>query len=282
MNNLRLAFHTELDLGQKKQAARIYVDERNWGPVIQADFNCQGYYPSSRDEMSELIEADAVVRDAIFPYGHLVLLGKEEEQWCVFGSIHTLVSNDRLVKGSFNQPDTWNVFTNHRQLEPEKYDPQGNRWVCFAIQTDQSLNREKWNIKPADIIVKGVRLLAYAIQKEYDSLQKEVEISPEVQKSMGKYPITSINPLTRLSGFAAFKTKYPAITAADYARNLEQLVLKNKPPQNQFDQDFQEITKRCSLRYHLSRGARLEQVIEQFRIHDATSQGYGASVLYSR
>jgi hypothetical protein len=99
---------------------------------------------------------------------------------------------------------------------------------------------------------------------------------------MEKYPITFINPLTRLSGFNEFKAKYPEITAADYARNIESLVLKNKPPQNKFDQDFQEITKRCSLRYHLSRGARLEQVIEQFRVHDVASQGYGASVLYSR
>lgn len=282
MNNLRLAFHAELDQVQKKQAALIYVDERNWGSVIKADFNCQGYYPSSIDEMAALIETDATVRDAIFPYGHLVLLGKEKEQWRVFGSIHTIVSNDHLVKGSFKQPDTWNAFTNHRQPEPEKYDPEGNRWVCFAIQTDQSLDKQKWNIKPADIIVKGVRLLAYGIEKEYDAMQKEVEISAEVQKSMGKYPITFINPLTRLSGFSAFKAKYPAITAADYARNIESLVLTKKNPENQFDQDCQEMTKRCSLRYHLSRGARLEQVIEQFRVHDVASQGHGASVLYSR
>lgn len=282
MNNLRLAFHGELDREQKKQAALIYIDERNWGPVIKADFNCQGYYPSSISEMAELIEADAAVRDALFPSGQLVLLGKEEEQWRVFGSIHTIVSNDGLVKGSFTQPDTWNVFTNHRQPEPEKYDPQGNRWVCFAIQTDQSLDREKWAIKPADIIIRGVRLLAYGIENEYDAVQKEVQISPEVQKSMGKYPITSINPLTRLSGFSAFKAKYPTITAADYARNVESLVLAKKNPENQFEHDFQEMTKRCSLRYHLSRGARLEQVIEKFRIHDAASLGYGASVLYSR
>lgn len=282
MNKIRLAFHGELDREQKKQAALIYVDERNWGSIIKADFNCQGYYPSSLSEMAELIETDAAVRDALFSSGQLVLLGKEGEQWRVFGSIHTIVSNDRVVKGSFNQPDTWNAFTNYRQPEPEKYDPHGNRWVCFAIQTDQSLDKEKWNIKPADIIVKGVRLLAYGIQQEYDAMHKAVDISLEVQKNMGKYPITFINPLTRLSGFSAFKAKYPTITAADYARNVESLVLTKKNPENQWELDFQERTKRCSLRYHLSRGARLEQVIEQFRVHDAASQGYGASVLYSR
>ena len=282
-SNLRLAFHHELDPLQQQQAARIYVDERNWGSIIKADFNCQGYYPHNLEEMAQLIRQDAAIRDLLFPQNQLVLLGhllEQEDQWKVLGTIHTTISNKKLVTKSFDHPDTWNFFTHYRQLSPEKYDPQGDRWVCFAIQTDQSLDRNVWKIKPADLIIKGVKVLAFAQKKDYDKLSQEVELSSEVKEACGKYPIQYINPLTRLSGFAEFNILYPEVSAVKYASTLQ--ALQKRSAENKLESDLEEKSKRCSLRYHLSRGAQVEQVIEHFRIHDAASHGYGASVLYGR
>ena len=280
--NLRLGLHAELDKQQQYHAAAIYADERNWGWIIQTDFHSEGYYPTSSEEIHKILLIDAFMRDQLFPVGQLVLLGKEDEQWKVLGSIHTLLSNKKIITDSFPVPDSWNVFTEFRHPSPAKYDAQGDRWACYAIQTDQSLDKTKWNIKPADLIIQGVKVLAFGQEKDYDSLSSQVEISSELHEMIGKYPtVQHINPLTRISGLAKVRQKYPELTAKDYAQMLVHQVSKEFTPSSDMDHAIRNISKQCSLRYHLSRGAHLEQVIPQFRIHDISSLGYGASVLYS-
>ncbi|MEK6950713.1 MAG: hypothetical protein AABX13_03235 [Nanoarchaeota archaeon] len=302
--SLCLALHAELSKEQQQQTAKIYLDERNWSIILNSDLAHRGHYPYSLEEAVEIIGEDARSRDNIFPDGQLVLLVKEpgkepgkepdheagrEPEWRPIGSIHTIVSSEQQVKASFTPEHTgaadgtWNLFTNYGRLSPESYDPAGSRWVCFAIQTDQDLDRKKWDIKPADLIIKGVRVLAFAEGKEYAELGKTVEFSEEFKKVVGKYPaIQYINPLTRLSGFYQSKQRYPELTALDYAQKIERLFFHKDPPQTTFNLDLYSLTKKCSLRYHCSRGARIEQVIEKFRVHDTASRGYGASVLYSR
>ncbi len=288
---LRLSLHTELSPAQQQQAAKIYLDERNWSIICNNDLAHRGYYPYSLEEAVEIIVDDARNRDNIFPDGQLILLAKEpakeqegkEQEWRPIGSIHTIVSSDEKVKSTFTADDTWNTFTNYGRLAPERVNTEGNRWVCFAIQTDQDLDKGKWAIKPADIIIKGVRVLAFANNNEYAELGKEVGFSEEFRKVVGKYAqIQYINPLTRLSGFYQSKKSFPELTAFDYARQIEHLFLHKEPPVTTQDLDLYSLTKKCSLRYHCSRGARIEQVIEKFRVHDTASRGYGASVLYSR
>lgn len=303
---LRLALHAELPPAQQQQAARIYLDERNWSIILNNDLAHRGYYPYSLEEAVKLIVDDAKNRDSIFPDGQLVLLAREsakeevkeqekeatkeggrgpaqEQLWHPIGSIHTIISSDEHVKATFTADDTWNAFTDYGQLSAKQFDPAGQRWVCFAIQTDQNLDKNKWPIKPADLIIKGVRVLAFADNNEYAELGKEVEYSEEVRKVVGKYAqIQYINPLTRLSGFYQSKKSFPELTASDYARQIERLFLHKEPPVTTQDLDLYSLTKKCSLRYHCSRGARIEQVIEKFRVHDTASRGYGASVLYSR
>src|SRR3989338_4333805 len=123
-----------------------------------------------------MIRKDANQRDQIFPLGQLVLLGKEEECWKPLGSIHTVVSDKNRVQETFAQKDTWNVFTNYGQLAPETYIPTGNRWVCFAIQTDPDIDRKRWRIKPADLILGGVKTLAFAQELGIQKLSTEVEL----------------------------------------------------------------------------------------------------------
>ncbi len=298
-HSLCLALHAELTKEQQQQAANIYLDERNWSIILNSDFAHRGYYPYSLEEAVEIVVDDAKSRDVIFSEGQVVLLAKEE-QWRPIGSIHTVISNDHQVKSSFTAEDTWNAFTNYGRLSAERVSERaggnfnsanpassatatGTRWVCFAIQTDQDLDRKKWEIKPADLIMRGIRVLAFADSKEYAELGKEVEFSEEFKKGVGKYPaIQYINPLTRLSGFYQSRQRFPELTAADYAHKIERLFLYKDPPQSTFDLDLYSLTKKCSLRYHCRRGARIEQVIERFRVHDTASRGYGASVLYSR
>ena len=281
-NNLRLGLHAELDKLQQSRAASIYADERNWGWIIQTDFHAEGYYPTSPDETNKILLMDAWMRDQLFPAGQLVLMGKEEEEWNVLGSIHTLLSNKKIITESFDLPDSWNVFTGFRHPSTAKYDPEGDRWACYAIQTDQSLDKTKWNIKPADLIIHGVKTLAFGTEKDYDSLASRVEISVELKKVIGTYPtVKHINPLTRISGLAKARQKYPELTAENYAQMLVTQVSTDFVPSSDMENAICDISKFCSLRYHLSRGAQLEQVVPQFRIHDISSLGYGASVLYS-
>lgn len=288
---LRLSLHAELSTAQQQQAARIYLDERNWSIICNNDLAHRGHYPYTLEEAVEIIVDDAKSRDAVFPDGQLILLAKEpakeqegkEQEWRPIGSIHTIVSSDEKVKSTFTAEDTWNTFTNYGRLALERVVTAGTRLICFAIQTDQDLDKSKWAIKPADLIIKGVRILAFADNDEYAELGKEVEFSGEFQKVVGKYQkIQYINPLTRLSGFYQSRQRFPELTASDYARQIERLFLHKEPPLTTKDLDLYSLTKKCSLRYHCSRGARIEQVIERFRVHDTASRGYGASVLYSR
>ncbi|HIG93467.1 TPA: hypothetical protein HA242_04270 [Candidatus Woesearchaeota archaeon] len=277
---LRLSLHTELDQQQQQQAAEIYLAEQNWSPIVNADFARRSLYPHDLEEAVAVIVDDARNRDSIFPYGQLILLGKEEEQWKVLGSIHTVVSSKDQIHDALSGVDCWNKFNNYGRLSPKAYNPHGERWVCFAIQTDPTLNKEKWGIKPADTIIRGIKLLAFDDDRDFGDLSA-LDISKEIIVKAGSYHINAINPLTRLSGFFRFCRKYRSTTAEDYARGIEKIVARDFIPQNAYEEDLVSITKTCSLRYHLSRGARIEKLIPQFRVHDTASKGYGASVLYS-
>ncbi len=280
-HQLRLALHSELNPQQQLQAAAIYHHQRNWGCIIPVEYHERGKKPLSIEERITLVREDAQRRDQIFPSGQLVLLGKEDNDWKPLGSIHTVVSDNAKVQETFAQKDTWNAFTHYGQLRPESYTATGNRWVCFAIQTNPDLDRNRWNIKPADLILGGVKALAFAEEQDIQTISTQVELSAEVKKSLGQHPsITYINPLTRLSGYGRFQEKFPQVGALDYARNIEQLVLQREEKHNDFDTTLAEVAKHCSLRFHLSRGAKIEQVIADFRVHDWASRGYGASVLY--
>ncbi|MBI5391397.1 hypothetical protein HZB00_00170, partial [Candidatus Woesearchaeota archaeon] len=184
-------------------------------------------------------------------------------------------------------PDFWNGFTNYGSLSPETYVAPGDRWACFAVQTDQDFKKERLSVKPVDVLLLGIRLLAFGEDEVYDLLQRQTSLSSEFAYLLNRFnqtsPVAAINPLTRLSGYSAFQHKHPETTVLDYATRVEILEARKRKHEavtSPFDLDLETITKKCSLRYHLSRGAHIETVIANFRRNDAASRGYGASVLY--
>lgn len=280
IQKLKLVFHSELNDKQQEKVASIYLDYRNWGNVIVKDTEKRSINLDS--SLTDLIVNDALSRDNIFPYGQIVLLSKEEE-WVPIGSINTVVSSTNKVKECFDKYDAWNFFNNNGRLSPSTYVKEGDRWICFAIQTDYDIKKKYPEIKPGDLILKAVKLLSFNKAGDNIELNSTIEFSEDFRNAIGKHKnISYINPLTRLSGYSKFHEKYNGISAFDYAENIKRITSPNIFESSSFDSDLRDISKTCSLRYHLSRGAVIEKVIENFRVNDISSLGYGASVLYSR
>ncbi len=279
---LRLGFHRELSGAQQEQAMAIYYDTQNWRAIVKQDIESRWRIHFTDEKIKEVLRYDAKQRDTYFSGGQICLLWQDEQEWKTIGTIHTVVTLQESIQNMFPKRDTWNEFTTYGRLSSQIYNPLGTRWACFAIQTDKQMDKEKVGVKPADIILKSVRLQAYAQQNEYEELEERVDFSAGFREAIGTHTLVEyINPLTRLSGFSRCKEKFRELSAQEYASCIERIVRKEVDESGRL-QEISEIAKTCSLRYHLSRGARIEKVIEEFRVHDAASLGYGASVLYAR
>ncbi len=251
---LRLLFHEELTPSQQRQAASLYWER--WREIAERE-----HPEKSLNGVSYALSL-ARQRDNVFPYGQLVLLDNRK----VLSSLCSTIASEAKIQEASRKPNTWNNLTNHGALSPETYQPDGKRWLCFALQ---SIGRqpEEWR-SPGTILLLAIQSFAFG----RDLLPPDIGRSTEVLKQLyhPHYHIQYCNPLTRLSGFQTARRTFPHLQASDYAALLQH------PEQP----EYSFLPRKCALHYHLRHGAQIEQLIPDCRVHDREALGWGASVLY--
>lgn len=251
---LRLIFHEELTPSQQQQAASLYWER--WQDIIKRE------HPETGLNGVSYALSLARQRDEVFPYGQLILLDNRK----VLGSLCSTLTSEAKIQEASRQPDAWNNLTDHGALSPETYQPEGDRWLCFALQS-MGRQPEEWR-SPGTVLLLAAQSLAFGT----DVLPPDIGRSAEVLKQLyhPQHRVQYCNPLTRLSGFQTARRTFPRLLASDYATLLQH------PEQP----EYSHLPRKCALRYHLRHGAQLEQLIPDCRIHDQEALGWGASVLY--